>query len=110
MPPPGLRDPHNFWDFVDQWTGVPPEKNGTVTVGDLGAVVARFGTFQDPHLTEEEAMAQALTPPVNAKSYHASADRSGSAGPNPWNLLPPNGTITVGELGVVVAQFGHFCA
>ena len=106
----GGRDPKNFWDFAQQWVGVPPLKNGTVTVGDLGAVVARFGTFQDPVLTEEEALAEALTPPVAITGYHASADRSGSAGPNPWNLLPPNGTITVGDLGVVVVQFGHFCA
>ena len=105
----GQRDPHNFWDFVDQWTGAPLAKNGTVTVGDLGAVVARFGTFQDPILTKEEAQAEALTQPVAAIGYHASADRAGSSGPNPWNLLPPNGTITVGDLGVVVAQFGHFC-
>ena len=106
----GQRDPLNFWDFVDQWVGVPPEKNGTVTVGDMGAVVARFGTFQDPILTEKEALAEALTPPVAVTGYHASADRSGSAGPDPWDLLPPNGTITVGDLGVVVAQFGHTCA
>ena len=106
----GQRDPLNFWDFTQQWVGVPPAKNGTVTVGDMGAVVARFGTAQDPALTEEEALAEALTQPMDATGYHASADRSGSAGPNPWNLLPPNGTITVGDLGAVVAQFGHFCA
>ena len=106
----GQRDPLNFWDFAQQWVGVPLGKNGTVTVGDMGAVVARFGTFQDPALTEEETLAEARTAPSDTSSYHASADRSGSAGPNPWNLLPPNGTITVGDLGVVVAQFGHFCA
>ena len=104
----GRRDPLNFWDFAGQWTG--GMRNGTVTVGDLGAVVSRFGTVQDPVLTEEEAIAQALTPPVAATGYHASADRNGSAGPNPWNLLPPNGTITVGDLGVVAVQFGHTCA
>ena len=105
----GQRDPLNFWDFAEQWVGVLPVKNGTVTVGDIGAVVARFGTAQEPALTKEEALAEALTPPVAVNGYHASADRAGSAGPNPWNLLPPNGTITVGDIGVVVAQFGHFC-
>ena len=105
----GQRDPHNFWDFAEQWVGVPLAKNGTVTVGDLGAVVVRFGTFQGLNLTEEETIAEALTQPVAQTGYHASADRSGSGGPNPWNLLPPNGTITVSDLGVVVAQFGHFC-
>ena len=105
----GLRDPHNFWDFAEQWVGAPLAKNGTVTVGDLGAVVARFGTTQGLNLTEEETIAEALTPPAAVTGYHASADRGGSSGPNPWNLLPPNGTITVGDVGVVVAQFGHFC-
>ena len=104
----GRRDPMNFWDFTSQWTG--GIRNGTVTIGDLGAVVARFGTVQDPALTEEEALAEALTAPVATTGYHPSADRSGSAGPNPWNLLPPNGTITVGDIGVIVVQFGHVCA
>ena len=104
----GDRDPLSFWDFNDQW--IDGGRNRTITVGDMGAVVARFGTFRDPAPTKGEALAQALTAPPDLTSYHASADRAGSAGPNPWNLLPPNGTITVGDLGAVVAQFGHTCA
>ena len=105
----GGRDPHYFWDFVDQWIGEPPVRDRSIRISDIGAVVARFGTVQGLNLTEEETIAEALTPPVAATGYHASADRGGSSGPNPWNLLPPNGSIAVGDLGVVVAQFGHSC-
>jgi hypothetical protein len=42
--------------------------------------------------------------------YHTSADRSGALpGSNAWNLRPPDGTITGGDIAAVVAQFGHNC-
>ena len=111
----GGRDPAYFWDFMDQWL-FNAEKNawqrdGTVVLGDIGAVVARFGTFLVPEPTKSEALAAALTPPAALTGYHASADRGG-ADPqgDPWDLLPPDGAITVGDIGAVVAQFGHTCA
>jgi len=44
-------------------------------------------------------------------SYHASADRGPGVVPggNPWNALPPDGSIVVGDIGAVVSQFGHAC-
>jgi len=105
----GRRDPQNFWDFIDQWIG--GSKDQRITLSDVGAVVARFATGRTPPPTKEEALAEALTPPTDTTSYHASADRSG---PDPqgnlWNLFPPDGTITVGDIGAVTAQFGHSCA
>ncbi len=100
----GLRHPHDIWDFMDQWTGSPFTRDKIVAVGDIGAVVARFGASGDPN-------GNPLTPPVSATGYHTSADRNGSIpGLQPWNLQPPDGTIGIGDIGAVVAQFGHNCA
>ena len=104
----GLRDPFYFWDFIDQWTG--GAKDSTIAVGDIGAVVARFGAIRGAVPTKQQALTEALTPPVNRSSYHASSDRAGTIpGENLWNLLPPDGIIVVGDIGAVVAQFGHSC-
>jgi hypothetical protein len=52
-----------------------------------------------------------LTPPVSAQGYHVSADRMGAyPGQHPWNLRPPDGSISGGDIAAVVAQFGHSCA
>ena len=49
----------------------------------------------------------AVAAPANASGYHTSADPNGSIpGENVWNLEPPNGTISIGDLGAAVAQFG----
>ncbi|MCH8816904.1 MAG: hypothetical protein IIC92_04145, partial [Chloroflexi bacterium] len=74
----GLRDPLNFWDFTDMYTGDPPVRDRAVTVGDIGAVVDRFGTSRESPPTTEEAFAEALTPPTETTGYHASLDRGGS--------------------------------
>ncbi len=108
----GRRDPLSFWDFIDQWTGLPPARDGSIVSSDIGAGVARFGTTRGSQPTNDEALSEALTPPLDMTSYHASADRGPGLGPsgNPWNLLPPDGTITVGDIWAVVVQFGHTCA
>ena len=97
----GQRDPLYFWDFFDTPTGVPPERDRAITVGDIGAVVARFGTSGDPG-------ADPLSPPP-VSGYHTAFDRT-PLGPELWNLGPPDGNITVQDVGGVVAQFGHTCA
>lgn len=95
---------------MDVWTGVPIERDGSVVIGDIGAVVARFGAIRGSTPTKQEAFAEAITPPLDLTSYHASFDRGG-ADPtqNAWNLLPPDGSIVIGDIGAVVAQFGHSC-
>ena len=106
----GMRDPNYFWDFMDVWTGLPAARDQSVTVGDIGAVVARFGAFQDPAPSKSEALAEAVTSPPVAPAYHASFDRGGPIpGQNLWNLQPPDGGISVVDIGSVVAQFGHSC-
>lgn len=106
----GLRDPNYFWDFSDVWTGSPPEKNRAVSISDVGAVVARFGATRETVPTKQDALAEAQTPPPPAPAYHAAFDRGGPIpGQNLWNLLPPDGSINIGDIGAIVAQFGHSC-
>jgi alpha-tubulin suppressor-like RCC1 family protein len=100
----GLRDPKSTWDVMDQYTGSPPARDRVVAIGDVGAVVARFGTAGDMN-------GDPLTPPFESTGYHVIADRNGSYPGEPvWSLQPPNGTITVGDIGAAVGQFGHSCA
>jgi alpha-tubulin suppressor-like RCC1 family protein len=100
----GWRNPKSFWDFMDQYTGSPLARDRAVAIGDIGAVVARFGANGDPD-------GDPLETPVATTGYHVIADRSGSYPGEPvWSLQPPNGTITVGDIGAAVGQFGHSCA
>ena len=106
----GGRDPLNFWDVFDVWTGTAPSvRDGAIGGGDIAAVVLRFGMTQDPPPTEEEALAEARTAPAAQSVYHASYDRGGSFGPYVWNLKPPDGAIGGGDIAAVVLQFGHSC-
>ena len=69
---------------------------------DAIAVVGRFGTTgnanDDPKI-----------PATGQFDYNVQADRGGalvgSAGA--WNLKPPDGSIVIGDILAVVAQFGH---
>ena len=50
-------------------------------------------------------------PPEDLTSYHAAFDRdSPIPGNNLWNLRPPNGAITIIDIGAAVIQFGHTCS
>jgi hypothetical protein len=99
----GRRNPYYFWDVMDQFTGSQAGRNGSITVGDIGAVVSRFGTTGDPG-------GDPFATPPDATGYHTSADRNASfPGMDLWDLRPPDGNITVGDIGAVVAQFGHHC-
>ena len=113
----GLRDPDNPWDFFDTpassqtGRGIAVNRDKEVNIVDVGAIILRFGAVSDPPLTEEEALTQAFTAPSDLTSYHAGFDRGGSIpGQKPWNLLPPDGSINILDLGAVIIQFGHTCA
>ncbi len=83
---------------------MPLARDGTVAVGDIGAVVNRFGTTGS-------TTGDPTVPPGAATGYHVSADRSSAIpGGMAWNLNPPDGIVAVGDIGAVVAQFGHSCA
>ncbi len=112
----GLRDPLNFWDVTDVPTGSPLARDGFVSIGDIGAIVGRYassdsgaGTFtrnSDPLSTPNTP----ITPSGARQNYHPAFDRSGSIpGGDPWDLKPPDGIISIGDIGAAVAQFGHSC-
>jgi hypothetical protein len=99
----GRRHPHNIWDFFDTPVGPSGTRDSVVSGGDIGGVVARFGTVGD-------LGGDPLTP-APLPGYHTAFDRGGAIpGSNTWNLLPPNGSISGGDIAAVVAQFGHTCA
>ena len=97
----GGRDPHYYWDFMDQW--VSKEKDRRVNIIDIAAIVNRFGAAGDPSGDPQD-------PPQELTGYHVSADRSPPIGPNVWNAGPPDGNINIIEIGLAVVQFGHSCA
>jgi subtilisin family serine protease len=100
----GVRNPLDFRDFMDQYTGLPLARDRAVAGADVAAVVARFGATGNPN-------GDPLTPPAGQSGYHVIADRNGNyPGANPWDLKPPNGSITGADIGAAVAQFGHSCA
>ncbi|MEX1255549.1 MAG: PQQ-dependent sugar dehydrogenase [Dehalococcoidia bacterium] len=99
----GQRDPLSVWDFMDQWTGSPFTRDRIISIGDVGAVVNRFGASGNPG-------GDPLTPPPDMTGYHTSADRNGSIpGQDPWDLQPPDGNVSIGDIGAAVVQFGHNC-
>jgi hypothetical protein len=99
----GMRDPFNRWDLMDQF--IAGAKDRAISGGDIGVVVGAFGTTGSP-------TGDPLVPPTGP-GYHVSKDRNASIPPanggNSWNLLPPNGSISGGDIGAVVGQFGHTC-
>jgi hypothetical protein len=98
----GLRNPLNFWDFFDTPTGPMLLRDRAVTVGDIAAVVARFGSSGSKAIDP-------LSVPGAAPAYHTGYDRT-AAGENPNGLaLGPNGSVTVQDVSLNVAQFGHSC-
>jgi hypothetical protein len=106
-PQGGLRDPLSFWDFFDVPAGSSLQRDGAVSVADISAIVTRFGASGDP---DGDPLSRPPRGQGNRSVYHPAYDRGGSAGPNVWNLLPPDGTISVGDILAAVQQFGHACA
>jgi alpha-tubulin suppressor-like RCC1 family protein len=98
----GLRNPKLFWDFYD--VPAPPGlvRDRLVSIADIAAIVARYGATGDQG-------GDALSPPPSPPAHHTAYDRT-SAGPPSWRTGPPNGSITVQDIALVVAQFGHSCA
>jgi hypothetical protein len=81
----GQRDRYNPYDFFDT-----PVLDGSISVGDIAQLVARFG-----YSTGSAGCSEAY-------------DRT-LVGPLPWDLGPPNGSVTVQDVALIVAQFGHSC-
>jgi hypothetical protein len=112
----GLRDPLDAWDFFDVPAGAGLLRDGAVTAGDVAGVVARFGANDDGAGTFDRnsdplsSPTPAVQPSGARENYHPAYDRGGAMpGQAAWNLLPPDGSISAGDLAGVVAQFGHTC-
>lgn len=105
----GQRDLTNFWDFYDVPTAA-GVRNRAVNVGDIVVVVSRFGTNDAGGTAQinRDTDPLSLPPPTG---YHPSFDRGGRVpdAENPWNLAPPDGAVTVGDIVAIVLQFGHNC-
>jgi hypothetical protein len=97
-------------------TGSALQRDRAVSGGDIAATVARFGSNDagpgafdrnsDPVSTPNPA----VVPSGNRQNYHPAYDRGGSIlGGDPWDLLPPNGSISGGDIAALVVQFGHSC-
>ncbi len=109
----GLRDPHNFWDFFDVWTGGPSwVRNKAVAAPDFFGVLGRFGTTRAGGVpTKAAAFSEALVPPSSSTGYHAAFDRGPAPmGADPWDLTTADGAIAGPDFFRVLAQFGHSCA
>ena len=96
----GERDPTDFWDFFDTPDGA-NVRDTMITVSDIGRVVGRFGTFGS-----DTTVGDALSAPP-ASGYHAAFDRSVAAGSLSG---PADGSISIGDIGLLVGQFGHSCS
>jgi hypothetical protein len=98
----GERNYQNFWDFFDtpiQVSGGVWQRNRVIDVDDIFAVAARFATSGAP--------GDPLADPPKT-DYHSAFDRT-FLGPDPWDLGPADGYITIDELAWLMAQFTHSC-
>ena len=92
----GHRDPKNHWDFYDI------NHDGVVTVtSDVFGVAQAFGSSSGPNYSANKDRSA----PPSAQQEPDPSKRE------PWDLGPPDGTISVvtDVLGVA-KQFGHDCS
>jgi uncharacterized repeat protein (TIGR01451 family) len=113
----GQRDPFSFWDFFDVPSGTPLERDRVVTTADIAAIAMRFGSSDsgpgDFHRNDDplSTPGPAVQPSSARENYHPAFDRGGAMSGQPvWWLLPPDGSITTGDIAGAVAQFGDSCA
>lgn len=100
----GQRNRLLFWDFFDTPNGAALARDKVITIGDITAVVARFGASGSPALDP-------LTTPAPAPAYHTAFDRTDDPGSTDrWKLLGPNGSLTIADVVLEVSQFGTTCA
>ena len=101
----GGRDPNYIWDVFDTETenglNAGTALGGTVNVGDIFAVAGHFGDTGDPGID--------LLSDASGAGYHTRFDRGDQTGPNSWNRAPADGSVTIGDIFAIAAQFGLNC-
>jgi hypothetical protein len=100
----GQRDPLHFWDFFDTPDASNVRNRRIGLFDDIMGVAARFGAAGDP---SGDPLAGPIPP---APAYHTAFDRGAQVGPNPWDLGPPDGVISIPDILRVGFQFGHNCS
>jgi hypothetical protein len=103
----GRRNYQNFWDFADVPDGN-GLRDGKVTVVDILGVVYRYNANDSGATGGTNRFSNPLDRPDPAPAYHSAFDRT-FAGPNAWNLGPPDGQISVSDILNVAKQYGHHC-
>jgi hypothetical protein len=107
----GGRDPNYFWDFFDT-PGAGNIRDGAVTSADVARVAQRFGTNDlgggafNRQSNPLSLPGAPITPSSARQNYHPAFDRSPSA---TGISGPADGIIPVGDVALIVAQFGHSC-
>lgn len=102
----GQRNPNRFWGFFDVPTPPSFTRDRAVVVADISAVVARFGSMRVGGMPDKAtALNEALSVPPPPPAYHAGYDRAMAA----TLTGPPNGSVTIEDVMLAVAQFGHSC-
>jgi uncharacterized repeat protein (TIGR01451 family) len=107
----GARNPTDFWDFYDTPNSVNVRDRVVTATGDILQVARRFGANDAGGTAVINRTSDPLAgPPPPIPGYHPAFDRGPLVGPNPWDMGPPDGAITVvvDVLGVA-RQFGHSC-
>jgi polyhydroxybutyrate depolymerase len=106
----GQRDSKNFWDYADMpIVAASPLRDGRVRINDILAVIGRYFTNDAGGTAPINRNSDPLSVPP-ATGYHPAFDRGGLAGPNQWNLAPPDGQILLDDVLAVVYQYFHDCA
>jgi hypothetical protein len=102
----GMRDPLNPWDFADVPAPALPGgvRNGAVTLTDVGAALTWVGTTNGG------------MPNVNGRDYDDDSNTNGvedgaeyDRTPNGQISGPPNGAVSLSDVGVILAQVGDSC-
>jgi len=89
----GRRSATNPWDFYD------PNRDGMVSIQDLIAVIRAYGPSTRPNYSPDKDRSP---PPAAAIEPDPSKREL-------WDLGPPDGAITVGDVLAIVRQFWHSC-
>jgi hypothetical protein len=78
-------------------------RDGAVTISDIAAVVSRFGSSGNKNTRQ-------LSPVPAAPAYHPTFDRLPAlGGMDMWDLRLGNGSVSIQDISLVVAQFGLNC-
>jgi hypothetical protein len=107
----GGRDPNDFWDFFDT-PGPANFRDGAITSADIARLVQRFGTNDlgagtfNRQSNPLSIPGAPVTPSSARQNYHPAFDRSASATALAGQA---DGVIPVGDIALMVAQFGHTC-